>query len=83
MNEMKINLAAKNYDVKDNNPAGNFYCCFKGIEYKSEQQEQHINHNSRITQYHKSTFQPGQRKYLCSIAFVVFMVFYIPKNNCH
>jgi hypothetical protein len=37
MNEMKINLAAKNYDVKDNNPPGNFYRSFKGIEYESQQ----------------------------------------------
>ena len=58
---MEINLAAKNNDVKDNNPAGNLYSSFKGIEYESEQKKQHINQNGCITQYYKSTFKPGQR----------------------
>jgi len=32
---MKVNLAAKNNDVKDNYPAGYCNFCFKRIEYKS------------------------------------------------
>ncbi len=32
---MKVNLAAKNNDVKDNYPAGYFNICFKRIEDKS------------------------------------------------
>ncbi len=32
---MKVNLAAKNNDVKDNYPAGYFNVCFKREEYKS------------------------------------------------
>jgi hypothetical protein len=34
MNEMKINLAAENNDVKDNDPAGNGNIAFKGIKNK-------------------------------------------------
>ena len=32
---MEVNLAAKNDDVKDNYPAGNFNISFKRIEYKN------------------------------------------------
>jgi hypothetical protein len=34
---VKVNLATEKDDVKDNDPAGNFYVCFKRIEDKSEQ----------------------------------------------
>lgn len=78
---MEINLAAKNDDVKDNNQAGDFYCCFKGIEYKYKQQKKYINRNCGITQYHKSTFQPGKRKYLCACTFIAVPLFNIPKND--
>ena len=80
---MKVNLAAKNNDVKDNYPAGNFNICFKRVEDKSKQQKQHINNNGSVTQYHKSAFKPGKRYCLHRFAFVGFMTFYIPKNNCH
>ena len=36
-NKMEINLAAKNDDVKDNYPTGNFNIRFKGIKNKSQQ----------------------------------------------
>ena len=75
---MKVNLAAKNKDVKDNYPAGYFNICFKRVEDKSKQQKQYINNDGRVTQYHKSAFQPGKRQYLCGIAFVFVMLFNIP-----
>ena len=34
---MKVNLAAKNYDVKDNYPSRNFDIGFKRIKNKTEQ----------------------------------------------
>ena len=34
---MKINLAEKNNDVKDNYPPGDLNICFKGIKYKTQQ----------------------------------------------
>ncbi|MBK8520586.1 MAG: hypothetical protein IPL54_06760 [Chitinophagaceae bacterium] len=78
---MKINLAAKDQDVKDNNPAGYCYCCFKGIEYECKQQKKHINYNSCVTQYHKSAFQPGKRQYMCTCTFIAVVLFNIPKND--
>ena len=78
---MKINLAAKNNDVKDNYPAGYCNICFKRVEDKSKQQKQHINNDGRVAQYYKSAFQPGKRYCLHRFAFKGFMTFYIPKNN--
>ena len=61
---MKVNLAAKNNDVKDNYPAGYFNICFKRVENKSKQQKQYINNDGRVTQYYKTAFQPGKRNCL-------------------
>jgi hypothetical protein len=80
---MKVHLATKNDDVKDNDPAGNFNTRLKCIKNKSEQQEQHIYNDSGVPQCNKSAFQPGQRQYLGGISFIAFFLFYIPENNSY
>ena len=58
---MKVNLAAKNYDVKDNYPSRNFDIGFKRIENKTQEQKKCINYNGSVAKYYKSTLQPGKR----------------------
>ncbi len=75
---MKINLAAEDHDIKDNDPPGYFDTHFKSGENKTEKQEECINDNGAIPEYHQGSFQPGKRQHLGSASQWFIMHFKIP-----
>ncbi len=56
---MKINLAAKNNNVKDNYPPRYLNVCFKRIKNETQKQKKRINHNSAIAKDDQCVFKPG------------------------
>lgn len=75
---MKINLAAEDHDIKDNDPPGYFDTYPKGSENKTEKQEECINNNGAIPKYHQCSLQPGKRQYLIGASHWLIMHFKIP-----
>jgi hypothetical protein len=56
---MEINLAAKNNDVKDNDPGGDLDIGSKRIKYKTQDQKKCIHNDCTIAQDHQGILQPG------------------------
>lgn len=80
---MKVNLAAKNDDAKDNDPAGNFHINPECIKDKAKQQEQRVHQDGSVAQHHKTPLQPGKGQCLHRLAFVCFVRFNIPENHSY
>jgi hypothetical protein len=78
---MKIKLAHKYDDVKDNYPAGNFNVRFKRIENKDQYQKQGIHHNGSISEDHQDILQPGQWDHLPAAVVAPVTHFHIPEYN--
>ena len=77
---MKVNLAAKNDDVKDNDPSWNFNIGLKCIKYKDQQQKKCVHNNSGIAQCYQCTFQPGKRHHFTWASFMR-LPFQVPKHQ--
>lgn len=78
---MKINLAAEDHDIKDNDPPGYFDTYFKGSENKTEKQEECINDYGAIPKYHQRSFQPGKRDSLVYCSGRLTVCFYIAQPH--
>lgn len=76
---MKIKLAAKNDDVKDNHPAWDVNTCLESVKDKSQQQKERIHNDGAVTQYHQGPFQPGKRYYLVGAPLLFILELDIPK----
>ena len=57
---MKINLAAKHNDVKDNYPPWYFNLHLKRKPDHIQYQEKKVDNDGSISQYHQGTLQPGK-----------------------
>lgn len=78
---MKIQLAKKDQQVKDNYPAGNCYRRFECIKNEHKQQEQGIYYNCPVPQDYEYPLKPGQRKHQAAVSRRSVLHLYIPQHN--